>query len=193
MFVPALRKASSRATALAISLAACYARLSRYGVIRIVVLLTCGQLPRPTLTGLRYRWTARLGRARASAILSDSERCREMSFILLNLQLSFPIVKKKCPNGANPSAFTDGCQLSSRARFLRRLPTALSFLGNPQWSIPRGGVRRYKPMLRIALPRSCPERLAAPKVPNRGVDWSSRPRRACYPWGNFSVTSSPQQ
>jgi hypothetical protein len=31
------------------------------------------------------------------------------------------------------------------------------------------------------------------KVPNRGVDWSSRPRRACYPWGNFSVTSSPQQ
>ena len=57
--------------------------------------------PRPTLTGLRYRWTARLGRARASAILSDSECCREMSFILLNLQLSFPIVKKKCPNGAN--------------------------------------------------------------------------------------------
>ena len=31
------------------------------------------------------------------------------------------------------------------------------------------------------------------EVPNRGVDWSSRPRRACYPWGNFSVTSSPQQ
>ena len=65
----------------AISLAACYARLSRYGVIRIVVLLTCGQLPRPTLTGLLNSWTARLGRARASAILSDSECCREMSFI----------------------------------------------------------------------------------------------------------------
>ena len=31
------------------------------------------------------------------------------------------------------------------------------------------------------------------EVPIRGVDWSSRPRRACYPWGNFSVTSSPQQ
>ncbi len=31
------------------------------------------------------------------------------------------------------------------------------------------------------------------EVPNRGVDRSSRPRRACYPWGNFSVTSSPQQ
>lgn len=31
------------------------------------------------------------------------------------------------------------------------------------------------------------------EVPNRGVDWSSRPRRACYPWGNFSVTSGPQQ
>ena len=31
------------------------------------------------------------------------------------------------------------------------------------------------------------------EVPNRGVDWSSRPRRACYPWGNFSVASSPQQ
>ena len=31
------------------------------------------------------------------------------------------------------------------------------------------------------------------EVPNRGVDRSSRPRRACYPWGNFSVVSSPQQ
>ena len=34
---------------------------------------------------------------------------------------------------------------------------------------------------------------AAIEVPNRGVDWRSHPRRACYPWGNFSVTSSPQQ
>ena len=31
------------------------------------------------------------------------------------------------------------------------------------------------------------------EVPIRGVDWSSRPRQACYPWGNFSVTSDPQQ
>lgn len=31
------------------------------------------------------------------------------------------------------------------------------------------------------------------EVPIRGVDWSSRPRQACYPWGNFSVTFSPQQ
>ena len=31
------------------------------------------------------------------------------------------------------------------------------------------------------------------EVPNRGVDGVSRPRRACYPRGNFSVTSSPHQ
>ena len=31
------------------------------------------------------------------------------------------------------------------------------------------------------------------EVPNRGVDGNSRPRRACYPWGNFSVASSPQR
>ena len=31
------------------------------------------------------------------------------------------------------------------------------------------------------------------EVPNRGVDGSSRPRRACYPRGNFSVISSPHQ
>jgi hypothetical protein len=31
------------------------------------------------------------------------------------------------------------------------------------------------------------------EVPNRGVDGSSRPRRACYPWGNFSVTMGPQR
>ncbi len=31
------------------------------------------------------------------------------------------------------------------------------------------------------------------EVPNREVDGSSRPRQACYPWGNFSVTSDPQQ
>ncbi len=30
-------------------------------------------------------------------------------------------------------------------------------------------------------------------VPSCGVDWSSRPRRACYPWGTFSVASSPHQ
>jgi hypothetical protein len=31
------------------------------------------------------------------------------------------------------------------------------------------------------------------EVPIRGVDWSSRPRQACYPRGNFSVTFSPQR
>ena len=61
------------------------------------------------------------------------------------------------------------------------------------------GFRRYKPILvfltdtSIALPRFCPKAHKWAEVPNRGVDWSSRPRRACYPWGNFSVTSSPQQ
>ena len=81
LVVPPCRNTAGRAAAQAISLAACYARLSRYGVIRIVVLLPVDKNSRPTLTGLLYSWTARLGRARASAILSDSERCREMSFI----------------------------------------------------------------------------------------------------------------
>ena len=31
------------------------------------------------------------------------------------------------------------------------------------------------------------------EVPNRGVDGGSRPRRACYPRGNFSVASGPHQ
>ena len=31
------------------------------------------------------------------------------------------------------------------------------------------------------------------EVPSRGVDGDSRPRRACYPRGNFSVTSGPHQ
>ncbi len=31
------------------------------------------------------------------------------------------------------------------------------------------------------------------EVPNRGVDGNSRPRRACYPWGNFSVVTGPQR
>ena len=102
------------------------------------------------------------------------------------------------PLGAN---FVHGCfvahiaaSYSSEARFFlyRRLPTALSSPQNRPCSLWEGGVRRYKPILQIALPRFCPERRSA-KVPNRGVDWSSRPRRACYPWGNFSVTSSPQQ
>ena len=31
------------------------------------------------------------------------------------------------------------------------------------------------------------------EVPSRGVDGDSRPRRACYPRGNFSVISSPHQ
>ena len=31
------------------------------------------------------------------------------------------------------------------------------------------------------------------EVPNRGVDGSSHPRRACYPRGNFSVTIGPHQ
>jgi len=70
----------------------------------------------------------------------------------LNLHLSLSIDQKKCPYGANPSALCLGHQLSDRARYYRRLPTALSFLGNPQCSLPRGGVRRYKPMLQIALP-----------------------------------------
>ena len=31
------------------------------------------------------------------------------------------------------------------------------------------------------------------EVPSRGVDGDSRPRRACYPRGNFSVTTNPHQ
>jgi len=119
MFVPPRRNAAGRAAALAISLAACYARLSRYGVIRFDRPSTRGQKPRPTLTGLRYRWTARLGRARASAILSDSECCREM-FSYSNLFLSHR--SEEVPFGAN---FVHGCllpiyrcQRSSEARFL---------------------------------------------------------------------------
>ena len=30
-------------------------------------------------------------------------------------------------------------------------------------------------------------------VPSRGVDVNSRPRQASYPWGTFSVASSPHQ
>ena len=83
----------------------CYARLSRYGVIRIVVLLPVDKNSRPTLTGLRYRWTARLGRARASAILSDSECCREMSFISEPTTVLVHRIEE-VPLGAN---FVHGC------------------------------------------------------------------------------------
>ena len=31
------------------------------------------------------------------------------------------------------------------------------------------------------------------EVPSRGVDGDSRPRRACYPWGNFSVIPGPHR
>ena len=103
---------------------------------------------------------------------------------------------EEVPLGAN---FVHGCllpiyrwQLTSEARFTVDFPRRCPLPGIRPCSLPEGGVRRYKPILQIALPRFCPERRSA-KVPNRGVDWSSRPRRACYPWGNFSVTSSPQQ
>lgn len=104
---------------------------------------------------------------------------------------------EEVPFGAN---FVLGCfaHIAACSRQLSSLPVTVDF--PRRCPLPRihpcslweGGVRRYKPILQIALPRFCPERLSA-KVPNRGVDWSSRPRRACYPWGNFSVTSSPQQ
>jgi hypothetical protein len=75
------------------------------GSYGLIVLLPVGQKPRPTLTGLRYRWTARLGRARASAILSDSECCREMSFIS-NLSVFVLPWIEEVPFGAN---FVLGC------------------------------------------------------------------------------------
>jgi hypothetical protein len=132
--VPPRRNAAGRAAALAISLAAKFARLSRYGVIRFDRPSTRGQKPRPTLTGLRYRWTARLGRARASAILSDSECCREMSFISEPTPVIVLPWIEEVPFGAN---FVHGCllpiyrcQLSSEARFLtvdfpRRCPLSV--------------------------------------------------------------------
>jgi hypothetical protein len=177
------------------------AHLSRYGVIRFD--------RSPSLTDKNHDpgvdqpalWQdsplARVAPV-ASAILSDSVCCRKMLFV-------FEPFICLCPSMDGDSALRSElcswlfccpyrCQLSSEARFFpyRRLPTALSSPGNRQCSLPEGGVRRYKPILQIALPRFCPEPLRV-KVPNRGVDWSSRPRRACYPWGNFSVTSSPQQ
>jgi hypothetical protein len=191
MFVPPRRNAESRATALAISLAAIFARLSRYGVIRFDRPSTRWTKPRPTLTGLRYRWTARLGRARASAILSDSGRCREM-FSYSNLFLSHQL--EEVPFGANfvlGCSFPYSCLLKAAARSTVDFPRRCPFSGivrvpfrDEEFAV----ISRYfKSRYRDFAPS-----LSA-KVPNRGVDWSSRPRRACYPWGNFSVTSSPQQ
>ena len=79
-----------------------------------------------------------------------------------------------------------------------RLPTALPFSRSSQRPRYRGSwkrsegfavISRYFNRVTVILPQG-PHWA---EVPNRGVDWSSRPRRACYPWGNFSVTSSPQQ
>ena len=119
--------------AFAISLAAYHARLSRYGVIRIVVLRTCGQKPRPTLTGLRYRWTARLGRARASAILSDSECCREMSFIS-NLSVFVHRIRRSAlwselSRLFCPCAACSGSSARSTVDFPRRCPFSVIFSG----------------------------------------------------------------
>ena len=163
------------------------------GSYGLIVLLPVGQKPRPTLTGLRYRWTARLGRARASAILSDSECCREMSFIS-NLSVFVLPWIEEVPFGANfvlGCSFPYSCLLKAAARstvdFPRRCPFSgivrVPFRDEESAVISRYFKSRY---------RDFAPSLSA-KVPNRGVDWSSRPRRACYPWGNFSVTSSPQQ
>jgi hypothetical protein len=96
------------------------------GSYGLIVLPPVGQKPRPTLTGLRYRWTARLGRARASAILSDSECCREM-FSYSNLFLSHQL--EEVPFGANfvlGCSFPYSCLLKAAARstvdFPRRCP-----------------------------------------------------------------------
>ena len=91
--VPRRRNVMSHATALAISLAAIFARLSRYGVIRFDRASTVtDKNHNPTWTGPPYGRTARSRVAPvASAILSDSVCCRKMSFIsnLFHLSLSF--------------------------------------------------------------------------------------------------------
>jgi len=83
----------SHATAPAISLAAKFARLSRYGVIRFDRTSTLtDKNHNMTWTGPPYGRTARSRVAPvASAILSDSVCCRKMSFIsnLFHLFLSF--------------------------------------------------------------------------------------------------------
>ena len=88
----------------------------------------------------------------ASAILSDSVCCRKMSFIsnLFHLSLSFHWIEE-VPLGAN---FVHGCllpiyrcQLSSEARFTVDFPRRCPLPGILPCSLPRVGVRRYKPIL----------------------------------------------
>ena len=85
----------------------------------------------------------------SSRTANAAGRCRSF----LNLQLSLSHRRRSALRSELCSwLFPYSCLLKAAARSFRRLPTALSFLGNPPWSIPRGGVRRYKPMLQIALP-----------------------------------------
>ena len=117
----------------------------------------------------------------------------------LNLHLSLYHRLEEVPFGAN---FVHGCllpiyrcQLSSEARFSvdfpRRCPFSVFFSGPFREEEFAVISRCFNSRCRDCAPS--PPFRAGVKVPNRGVDWSSRPRRACYPWGNFSVTSSPQQ
>jgi hypothetical protein len=136
-----------------------------------------------------------LGRARLHPLSFVSVCCRKMLFVSNLSSVSVLPWIEEVPLGANFLAvFAYRCQLSSEARFFtvdfpRRCPLqvilSVPFLKEEFAVISRCFKSRYRdfapnPFLRV-------------KVPNRGVDWSSRPRRACYPWGNFSVTSSPQQ
>ena len=107
--------------------------------------------------------------------------------------LSFPSIRLEVPLWSEHLAVIALIALlkSNPCSLLRRLPTALSFSGIPQCPFQKeefAVISRYF----NSRYRDCAPNLSV-KVPNRGVDWSSRPRRACYPWGNFSVTSGPQQ
>ena len=73
--------------------------------------------------------------------------------------LSLSIESEEVPFGANflgcfaHALPAQGSIARSTVDFPRRCP----FSGIRQCSLPRGGVRRYKPILQIALPRFCPE------------------------------------
>jgi hypothetical protein len=116
-------------------------------------------------------------------------RCREM----FKPSLSFPSIRLEVPLWSEHwlSCLKLLAQSNPFARpsvdFPRRCPF-LVFLSGPFQKEEFAVISRYF----NSRYRDCAPNLSV-KVPNRGVDWSSRPRRACYPWGNFSVTSNPQQ
>ena len=121
--------------------------------------------------------------------LRSGRRCRKM----INHPVC-PSISRSALCGANSWLFVALAKSNQLlAYFTHRLPTALPSPLSSVFSEEEGFAvisQCYEP----TLLRSYPKRLTfESEVPNRGVDWSSRPRRACYPWGNFSVTSGPQQ